>query len=282
VAEISAAEVKSLRERTGAGMMDCKKALVEAGGDVERALELLRERGLGKAKGKADRATGDGRIVASVSGDGLVGALVELNCETDFVARTDDFGALCDQIAEHVREQAPADVDSYLTSNWKDGGTVKDVLAEAVLKLGENIRVSRLDRLVADGGRICSYIHAGGKIGALVQVGGEGEGAAAFTHNLCMHVAASNPGGVSRDDIDSGDLEQERRALRAQAESEGKPPNIIEKMVEGRLSKFYKEVVLLEQPLVMDPDTTVGDAAKAAGVEVVGFRRYQLGEEAVE
>ncbi len=280
MADISAAEVTSLRERTGAGMMDCKKALVEAGGDAERALDLLRERGLGKARGKADRAASDGRVVASVSEDGAVGALVELNCETDFVARTDDFGALCDAVAEAVREQAPADVDGLLGSQWKSGGTVNEALANAVLKLGENIRISRLDRLVADGGYIGAYIHAGGKIGALVQV--KGEGGATFTHNVCMHVAASNPSGVSRDDIDGEEVERERRVLRSQAEAEGKPANIIDKMVEGRLAKFYQEVTLLEQPLVMDPDTTVGKAAQDAGVEVVAFRRYQLGEEAVE
>ncbi|MBW2281050.1 MAG: elongation factor Ts [Deltaproteobacteria bacterium] len=282
MAAISAAEVKSLRERTGAGMMDCKKALVEAEGDVERALDLLRERGLGKARGKADRATSEGRIIASVSDDGSTGALVELNCETDFVARTDDFGALCDQVADHVRQQAPADIDAFLAMDWPGGGTVKDALAEAVLKLGENLRVSRFSRLVSDGARIGSYIHAGGKIGALVQVEGEGAGADAFTHNVCMHIAASNPSGVSRDEIDGEEIDRERRILRAQAEGEGKPDNIIDKMVEGRLSKFFKEVVLLEQPLVMDPDTTVGDAAKSAGVEVVAFRRFQLGEEAVE
>ncbi len=281
MAAISAAEVKSLRERTGAGMMDCKKALVEAEGDVERALDLLRERGLGKARGKADRATSDGRIVASVADDGSVGALVELNCETDFVARTDDFGTLCDQVAELAREQAPADVDGFLAMSWPRGGSVKDALAEAVLKLGENIRITRFDRLVADGGRIGSYIHAGGKIGALVQVKGEGESAVAFMHNVCMHIAASNPRGISRDDIDSDEVDRERRILRAQAEGEGKPENIIDKMVEGRLSKFYKDVALLEQPLVMDPDTSVADAARNSSVEVVAFRRYQLGEEAV-
>jgi elongation factor Ts len=280
LADIAAAEVKSLRERTGAGMMDCKRALVEADGDAERALDLLRERGLGKARAKAGRATSDGRVAASVSEDGTVGALVELNCETDFVARTDDFGTLCEAVAESVREQAPADLDGFLGSQWKSGRTVNEALAEAVLKLGENIRISRLDRLVADGGRIGAYIHAGGKIGALVQV--KGEGGAAFTHNVCMHVAASNPSGVSRDDIDDEDVERERRVLRSQAEAEGKPANIIDKMVEGRLVKFYKEVALLEQPLVMDPDITVGKAAQDAGVEVVAFRRYQLGEEAVE
>ena len=280
--EISAAEVKSLRERTGAGMMDCKKALVEAEGDTERALDLLRERGLGKARGKADRATSDGRIVASISDDGSVGALVELNCETDFVARTDDFGAVCDQVAECVREAAPADVDALLAMDWKSGGTVKDALANAVLKLGENLRVSRLVRLEADGGRIGAYIHAGGKIGALVQAKGDPDNIVGFTHNVCMHVAASNPQGVSRDDIGTDEIERERRILRSQAESEGKPAEIIEKMVEGRLSKFYKDVALLEQPLVMDPDTSVGKAAKSAGVEIVAFRRYQLGEEATE
>jgi elongation factor Ts len=261
-------------------MMDCKKALVEADGDFTRALDLLRERGLGKARGKAGRPTSDGRVAASVSDDGRVGALIEVNCETDFVARTDDFSGLCDELAALVRELEPGDVAVFLDAPHVEG-TVKDRLAEAVLKLGENIQIARLDRLEAGpDGHIASYIHAGGKIGALVQVQGQGDEARSYAHNVCMHVAAANPLGVSRDDVPAKEVEYERNVLRKQAEGEGKPEQIVEKMVEGRLSKFFKEVVLTEQPLVMDPDKTVAQAGKEAGAEPVAFLRFQLGEEA--
>jgi len=260
--------------------MDCKKALVEADGDLARAVDLLRERGLGKARGKAGRPTSDGRVAASVSDDGRIGALIEVNCETDFVARTDDFGGLCDELAVLVRELGPSDVTGLLDAALAEG-TVKDRIAEAVLKLGENIQIARLDRLEAgQDGQVASYIHAGGKIGALVQVQGESDGARSYARNVCMHVAASNPLGVSRDDVSAKEVEYERNVLRKQAEGEGKPEQIIEKMVEGRLRKFFKEVVLVEQPLVMDPDKTVGKAGEEAGAEPVAFRRFQLGEEA--
>jgi elongation factor Ts len=282
VADVTAALVKELREKSGVGMMDCKRALVEAEGDLERAVDLLRERGLGKARSKADRATSEGCIVASVSADAKHAALIEVNCETDFVARTDDFGELCKELAGLVRDESPADLAAFLGLPHPDG-KVSDRLANAVLKLGENIKVSRVERLDAEDGLIGSYIHAGGKIGVLAHLTGEsGDPLKAFTHNVCMHVAASNPLGVSRGDIAADEVERERGVLRRQAESEGKPAAVVEKMVEGRLTKFFKELVLLEQPLVMDPDRSVGDAARDAGAEVVAFRRYQLGEEAQE
>ncbi len=285
MADISAAQVKVLRDKTGAGMMDCKKVLVEAGGDLDKAVSLLRERGLSKARGKAGRATSDGAIVAAVSEDGRVGALVEVNCETDFVARTDDFVALCQQLANAVIEHDPADVDALL-QHASNGAPLNDQVVAAIAKLGENIQVRRTTRLGSgDAGCVATYIHAGGKIGSLVQVAAPDPGKAEIltaVKNVCMHVAATSPLGVSRDEIPQDEVDREREVLSKQAAQEGKPANVVEKMVEGRLNKFFKEVVLLEQPLVMDPETTVEKATKAVGAEVKAFRRFQLGEEIAE
>jgi len=285
VAEITAGQVKALRDKTGAGMMDCKKVLVEAGGDLERATDLLRERDLLKARKKTGRATSEGRIAAAVSDDGRRAALVEVNCETDFVARTDDFEGLCDELAAVARDSAAGDVDALLAVS-AGGSSMQDRVTEAVGKLGENIQVRRV-LCLAGGEKSCirSYIHGGGKIGALVGVDADdpsSEEVAALAYNLCMHVAASAPSGISRDDLPQDEVERERNVLRAQAEGEGKPANVVEKMVEGRLNKFFKEVVLLEQPLVMDPDQTVKNAVASVGAQVVEFRRFQLGEEIAE
>jgi elongation factor Ts len=282
VAEISAAQVKALREKTGVGMMDCKKALVEAGGDTSKALDLLRERGLAKARSKLGRTTSEGCIVASVSQDDRRGALVEVNCETDFVARTEKFEALCRGLAELVRENRPPDIEALLALPLQEG-TASDRIASLVAALGENIRLRRFARLEADSdGLIASYIHAGGKIGSLLQVQAEDAAAAdvrTTAHNLCMHVVATNPLGVSRNDIPAEQVEKERAVLTKQAETEGKPANVVEKIVAGRLNRFLKEVVLLEQPLVMDPNRSVEDVVKEARARVVAFRRFQLGEE---
>jgi elongation factor Ts len=282
VAEISAGLVKELRERTGAGMMECKKVLVEANGDLDRAATILRERGVVKASKRAGRATSEGRIVASVAADGRTGALVELNCETDFVAKTDDFGALARDLVETVRERDPKDVDALLALA-SGGESFLDRVTGAIAKIGENIQVRRFARLEASAsGRVGSYLHAGGKIGVLVQVEA-GDPAKpevqAAAHEVCMHVAACAPASLTVGDLPASVIEEERRVFAKQAEAEGKPANIIEKMVEGRLKKFYKEVVLLEQPLVMDPNKTVEMRAKEAGAKVVAFRRFQLGEE---
>jgi elongation factor Ts len=262
--------------------MDCKRVLVDAEGDVERAIDLLRERGLLKARRKAGRTTSEGRIAASVSEDGRCGALVEINCETDFVAKTDDYAGLTSEIADAVRQQSPADVDALLAAKL-GGGSVEERLTDAIAKLGENIQVRRFARIDApEGGYIGSYIHAGGKIGALVEVSADDASrpeVRTFARNLCMHVTAASPSGVSRDDLPAKEVERERAALRKQAEQEGKPEKIIDKMVEGRLGKFFKEVVLVEQPLVMDPDKSVEAAAKEAGASVKSFVRQQLGEE---
>ena len=282
MAEITAAQVKALRERTDVGMMDCKRALVEAGGDAARATELLRERGLAKARGKAGRSTSEGCIVAGVSADGLRAALAEINCETDFVARTDKFETLCQEIVEPILEQNPQDMDALLALPL-GGGTVSERVVAAVATLGENIQLRRFIRLEApSNGLIGSYIHAGGKIGSLVQVEADEPSkpeVQTLARNVCMHVAATNPLGVSRNDIPQEEVEREQAVLSKQAHTEGKPANVVEKIVAGRLNKFFKEVVLLEESLVMDPERTVEAAAKEAGARVIAFRRFQLGEE---
>ncbi len=281
MAEISAAQVKDLRERTGAGMMDCKKALAEAGGDSARAAEILRERGIAKASKRVGRAGSEGRVNALVSKDGRTGALVELNCETDFVAKTDDFSTLADALANTVCSSAPASVDALLDSTV-NGEKLRDAVSSAVSKMGEDLVVRRIERLTAPAsGFVACYIHAGGKIGTLVAIESANPDkpeVRAFAHNVCMHVAAASPASLSRDELPKAVVDAERSVLTKQAASEGKPANIIEKMIEGRLSKFFKEVVLLEQGLVMDPDRIVNKAAQEVGAKIVGFRRFQLGE----
>ena len=280
MAEISATQVKELRDRTGAGMMDCKKALAEAGGDVARAQDVLRERGLVKARGRAGRTTSEGRIEALVTKNGKVGVLVELNCETDFVAKTDEFGELMRDLATAAAAGA-GDVNSLLAAKVGNA-TGEERIVAAIAKLGENMQLARVARLeAAANGLVDSYIHAGGKIGALVQLEAaspEAQNVVNVAHQISMHVAASQPLSTTREDLNPVEIEKERAVLRAQAEQEGKPAAILEKMVEGRIGKFFKEVVLVEQPLVMDPDKTVGDVAKAVGAKVVAFRRFQLGE----
>jgi elongation factor Ts len=281
VAEIKATDVKALREQTGAGMMDCKRALSDAGGDFQKAVELLRERGLGKAKKRAGRETSEGRIEASLAEDGRCGAIVEVNCETDFVAKTEEFQRLCAELAELVREHAPLGVAALLALPFEDA-TVQDRVHASIARLGENIQVQRLARLDAGAeGHVGAYIHAGGKLGALVQLKAADPASDAvkrMAHSLSMHVVAASPLGVTRDDIDPEEVAKKRAVLVKQAEAEGKPKQIAEKMVQGRIGKFFKEVALVEQPLVMDPDRSVGEAAKSAGAEVVAFRRFELGE----
>ena len=273
--------MKELREQTGAGMMDCKKALAEAKGDTSRAIEILRERGIAKASKRVGRAGSEGRVIAAVAPDGKSGALVELNCETDFVAKTDDFAAVGEHLAQAAFAHTPRSVDELLDLSVK-GEKLRDKLTAAVAKLGEDLAVRRVTRLEAPAsGFVASYVHAGGKIGTLVAVESGNPPkpeARALAHNVCMHVAAKSPASLSRDDLPKAVVDAERRVLAAQAASEGKPPQIVERMIEGRLAKFFKEVVLLEQGLVMDPDKTVGKAAQEAGAKVVGFRRFQLGE----
>lgn len=275
---ISAAQVKELRERTGVGMLDCKKALEETNGDMEAAIDLLRSKGAAKAAKRAGREATEG-TVASYTDDG-VGALVELNCETDFVARTDDFRALARQLAEHVAKHATdldgvgggeAVLDQPLMS---DGPSLQDVVTEVAARTGERLVVHRVARFQTEGGQVGSYIHMTGRIGVLVELGGVG--AEGLARDVAMHIAAARPLAVSGSDLPPDVVERERAVYMEQVRQEGKPEQIREKIVEGKLQKFYKEQSLVDQPFVKDPDRTVGELVGEVGVR--RFVRYELGD----
>lgn len=271
---ITAALVKELRERTGAGMMDCKKALVATEGDMEKAIDYLREKGLSKAAKKAGRVAAEGAVVSYVSEDGKVGVIVEVNCETDFVGSNEDFKTLAASIAKHVAETNPADVETLLDSQM-DGKAVKDIVTEAIAKIGENISVRRFVRYESAEGKVYSYIHAGGKIGVLVDMKG---GDAELGKNIAMQVAAANPSYLNRTEVPASELDHEKEVLKEQARNEGKPENIIEKMILGRINKYYEEVCLVDQIYIRDNKMSITKLLKANNAEVARFARYQLGE----
>lgn len=287
MAEVSAGDVKALRDSTGAGMMDCKRALADAAGDVERARELLRERGLAKAGKRAGRETSEGAVVFASQGG--KGALIELGCETDFVAKTPDFQGLAQSIAQACLQASGVnDADKALGLKL-GGGTVDDVIKAAVAKVGENIqlkRVASVDVKGVTGG----YVHGGGKLGVLValETGLSGAEVEAVAKDVAMHVAAHDPTpiAVDRADVPAAVIEKERKILTAQAMESGKPANVVEKMVDGRMNKFFSENCLLAQGFVKDPDTSIRDllakAGKASGgtLTVQSFVRFKLGEAA--
>lgn len=272
MAQITAAMVKELRELTGAGMMDCKKALTETNGDKQKAIDFLREKGIAKAAKKAGRIAAEGVVAAFVDEAAKVGAVVEVNCETDFVANTDKFHVLADKVAKHIMVENPADMDA-LNASMLDGKSVADFIKEAIANIGEKIDIRRFARYETKAGRIASYIHMGGKIGVLVELSG---GTAELGKDISMQIAAANPACVNRSQVDPAALEHEREVLKKQALEEGKPEKIVEKMVEGRINAYYKEVCLLEQPFVKEPKQSVEKVL--GGVEVARFARYQLGE----
>jgi len=271
---ITAAQVKELRERTGSGMMECKKALVECSGDLDQAVEFMRKKGLAKADKKADRVAAEGRVVARVSADGRSGVLVEVNSETDFVSGGDAFGSFAEQVADVVLEQAPSDLAALQAAPWPDGGDVETAQRELVARLGENIRVRRFTRFEETGATLHTYLH-GSRIGVMVALGGGDE---QLGRDVAMHIAASRPLCVSADEMPSDVLDKERDILRAQALESGKPPEIVDRMIEGRVNKFIKETTLLGQPFVKNPDQSIEQLLKAAGASVLGFARLEVGE----
>ena len=298
--EITAKMVKDLRACTGAGMMDCKKALAESEGDIDAAVDILRMRGLAALAKKAGRATNEGIVAAYVSEYGAIAALVEVNCETDFVARNAEFQTFVNAIAEQVAVDAPDGITEgqapLMAQQYKRNPelTVEQALGDVVSKLGENMTVSRFMRLeIVGNGAVGSYIHAGGRIGVLVEVAfGKPETAKsdalhAFIKNIAMHVAAAAPLHVTRDMVPAETIEHELSIYRAQAAESGKPEPIQQKMAEGRLEKFYKEVVLVEQAYVKNPDISVAqytaDTSKSIGDEItiVGMERFVLGQSGV-
>ena len=268
---VTAAMVKDLREKTGAGMMDCKKALAETDGDMQKAIDYLREKGIAKAAKKSGRIAAEGAVAAFVSKDEKIGVVVEVNCETDFAAKNEQFRALEKQIAETIAEKNPKDLDAL--NEIKIGGKkISDLVTEATATIGEKISIRRFTRYTTEG-RIASYIHLGGKIGVLVDLTG---GTVDLGKDVAMQIAASNPLAVDRDGVPTEELEHEKEVLRKQALEEGKPEKIIERMVEGRINKFYKEVCLVEQVFVKDPEKAVKDVL--GKTKVNRFVRYQLGE----
>lgn len=272
----TAKDVMALRERTGAGMMDCKKALTACEGDAEKAVDFLREKGLAAAAKKAGRIAAEGIVGAYTSEDGKVGVIVEVNCETDFVAKTDDFKAFVAAIAKQIAEKNPASVEELLEQPYvgNPSETISALLNAAVAKIGEKISIRRFARAE---GVVDTYVHLGGKIGVLVDV--EGEADAAVLHDVSMQIAAAKPSCISREDVNQADVEKEKEILRAQAlnEPKPKPEAIIEKMVNGRIEKYYKEVCLLEQPFVKDQDVSVKQMI-GGRFKVLNFARFEMGE----
>ena len=274
MAAVTAAQVKALRDRTGAGMMDCKKALVEAGGDLDAAVEAMRVRGLAAADRKAGRVAAEGLI--AIAGDGSRGAMVEVNCETDFVAREEDFRSFAEDVARLVLDHAPDGPEALGAVRLDGGATVEDRRRELVARIGENIAVRRLVVLDAGGGHVAGYSH-GGRIGVLVALEAPGE-VAAVGKDVAMHVAASRPLAVRESDLPADLVEREGAIIEAQAADTGKPAAIVAKIVEGRLRKFANESTLLGQPFVKDPDSRVADYLAGRSAEVHRFVRYEVGE----
>ena len=296
MAEITASMVKELRECTGAGMMECKKALSESDGNLDEAVDILRTRGLAALAKKAGRATNEGTIAAYVTADSKVGVLVEVNSETDFVGRNEEFTSFAAELAVQIATEAPTDVESLMSTTISERGiTVEELFGEKVSKLGENMGIARFVReQIAGTGAVSTYIHGGGKIGVLVafslanQATADDPAFKAFARDIAMQVAASQPLFVSRDAAPADVVEHELSIYKAQAAESGKPEQIQEKMAQGRLEKFFKEVALVEQVFVKNPDITVSqyaaETSKALGdtIGVVGFTRFVLGDSAAE
>ena len=271
MAQITAALVKELRERTGAGMMDCKKALTAVEGDMDKAIDFLREKGLAAAAKKAGRIAAEGVVGAYVSADGKTGAIVEVNCETDFVAKNDEFKELCQCLADFVAESNPADVDALLASTCpKCGKTIEDVIKEKIASIGEKITFRRFERFE---GNVASYIH-NGKIGVLLQTDAKDE---VLMKDLCLHIASCAPEFLSPEDIPAEVREEEKRIEMGKEDLAKKPENIREKIVEGRLHKILAQKCLLEQGFVKDPSQTVAQLIEGK-LNIVKFVRYTLGE----
>ena len=286
---ITASQVKELRDKTNAGMMECKGALKETDGDIDAAIKYLRERGSIKAAKKADREAKEGLVTAQLSADGKSGVLLELNCETDFVARNDNFGSFLNDLATAAAASDATDLASFLTSPF-EGVTVDEATKGKVIELGENLQISRLERFdVAGEGAIASYLHMGGKVGVLLEVSCEkGDTPAQETFkelvkDITLHIAAAAPAGLNREDIPADLVQAEKDLFLKQMADSGKPANILEKIVEGKLNKFYSEQCLVDQGFVKDPDTTISALLAAKGKElgetlaIKRFARFAVG-----
>ena len=282
MANFTAQDVKDLRERTGCGMMDCKKALTESDGDVDKAIEFLREKGLAAAAKKAGRIAAEGLVDAYVSADAKVGAVIEVNSETDFVAKNAEFKEFVATLAKLVAEKNPADVDALLNEKYPDSDlTVADMLREKILTIGENMNIRRFERAE---GTIATYIHGEGRIGVMVKVEADltNADAAAAARDCAMQIAAINPLYKDRDSVPADDLEKEKSIIKAQIKEDpknaSKPDNIIDKMLIGKVNKFYEQNCLVEQAFVKDDSVTVGKYLESKGVKLVDFVRFEKGE----
>lgn len=273
---VNAKMVKELREKTGAGMMDCKKALTETDGDMDKAVEWLREKGISKAAKKADRIAAEGSAAIEVSGNTAV--LFEVNCETDFVTKNDQFKDLLKDLGQHLLTQKPATVEEALEQKLHgDGEVLSSYITDRVAKIGEKISLRRfVIKEKTDNDAFGAYLHMGGNIGVLTVLEGSTDESAA--KDVAMHVAAVNPRYVSRDEIPQEEADKEREMLKTQAMNEGKPENIVEKMVEGRLNKFFEEICLLDQSFVKDPDQKVKQFVGSTGGQITEFHRFEVGE----
>ncbi len=285
MANITAKMVADLRAKTGAGMMDCKKALNETGGNMEEAVDFLRKKGLSAAAKKSDRVAAEGLI--AVAGEGKAGAMAEVNAETDFVAKNDAFIAFSAGVAQAVLDNSPADVEALKGLAFPGSGrNVGEELTHQISTIGENMNIRRFARLEPAAGVVASYIHGGGKIGVLVQLDTTGDSpeVAATARQIAMHVAAANPQYLSRNDVPAEVVEREKEIMKVKAIESGKPENIVDKIIEGQINKFFGEICLLEQVYVIDTDMKVGKVveklAKELGADVTlsGYVRYQLGE----
>ena len=273
---ISAEQVKKLRERTGAGMMDCKKVLTETNGDEEKAIELLRERGIAKAAKKSDRIAAEGLVTTYVTEDHKIGAVVEVNAETDFVAKNEEFRAFVRDVAKQIVDKAPATVEELLAqkSEAEPDKTVQEVLTNKIATIGENMSIRRFERFEGTG-LVESYIHGDGKIGVLVEMEG---GDSTLAKDICLQIAAARPEFLSREDVPEDRVAHEMQILKAQAVNEGKPEAVAEKIVQGRIGKFYGEICLVEQEFVKDPSQKVGKLVESKGAKILKFVRFEKGE----
>lgn len=272
--QITAAMVKELRERTGSGMMECKKALQETDGDIDTAIENMRKAGLAKADKKAGRVAAEGRVAIKISDDGKAAVIVEANCETDFVSGGDEFVGFANDIAATALANKPDSIEALIELPMDGSQTIEERRKAMISKIGENIQVRRFEIMNADQGVFGSYLH-GSRIGVLLEMENGNEG---LIKDVAMHIAASRPICVTEDQVPAETLEKEREILIAQAKDSGKPDHIIEKMVDGRIRKYLAEVALVGQPFVKDPDRTVGTLLKDEAATVTGFVRYEVGE----
>ena len=274
---ISASMVKELREKTGAGMMDCKKALTETNGDMEKAVEYLREKGITKAAKKSSRIAAEGLVLAYVSEDGKLGSAVEVNSETDFVAQNAEFRSFVEALAKQVALKNPKDVDDLMNQEFieETGKKVSEALVEKVAKIGENMNIRRFVRFETTDGLIEKYIHGDGKIAVLVNMKNADK---ELAKDICMQIAAARPEFLYEKSVPAERLEKEMEILKAQAINEGKPAAIAEKVVQGRIGKFYSEICLVDQEFVKNPDMKVSELLKSKGAEVVEFARIERGE----